>query len=512
MDNSSNSKRIARNTLFLYMRMFFTMVIALYTSRVILDVLGVEDYGIYNVVGSLASSFIFLSSTLSNATQRYLNYEIGSRNNTRLCLVFNMSILIYLVFALVSLLIIEIGGHWMIYNKLSIPESRVNAALWVLHSTSITLFITLISTVYESVLIARENMKVYAYIGIYDALMKLVIVFLISTLSYDRLKLYAVFITLVVVTERLIPVCFTIRKYDETKLKCVWNKKTFTEMFRFIGWDFLGTSVFILNDQGINILLNMFFGPVVNAARALSVNVKQAVANFSSGFFTAVRPQIVKSYASGDINYFTTLLYNSSKYSFYLLWMICLPVMIRIDSLLSLWLKEVPSQTGSFVIWILIFNLINSLCDPFWQGMQAVGKLKKYIIIGSSVYLLAFPLSWIAFKIGYDAIITFKILVFVRLFYLWITIVIFKQYVTLNLVTYCKEVIAPIIVVVIISSIITIYIDSLFFDTLISTVISCGIAFTSAILCIVVFGVNKKERTHMFNVIKKKYANYKKDL
>lgn len=503
-DNSKNNKRIAKNTLYLYMRMFFTMAIALYTSRVILDVLGVDDYGIYNVVGSIASSFILLSSTLSNATQRYLNYEMGSGNTTRLGQVFNMSILIYFVFALVSLLFIELGGRWMIYNKLTIPADRIDAALWVLHSTSITLFITLMSTVYESVLIARENMKVYAYIGMYDAIMRLVIVLLISVLSFDKLKIYAVFVSLVILSERIIPVYYTIKNYEETKLKYFWDKHRFVEMFKFTGWNFIGTSVFILNDQGINILLNMFFGPVVNAARALSVHVKQAVTNFATGFFTAVRPQIVKSYASGDIQYFTKLIYNSSKYSFFLLWIICLPVMIRIESLLDFWLKEVPDLTGQFVIWILIFSLINSLCDPFWQAIQAVGNLSKYVMIGSFVYLLAFPLSWAAFRMGGSAILTFQILAIVRLIYLGVVITIFKQYVPISIVQYFKDVISPIIVVVVSTTTCSIFIDKFLPESFVFSILSCGITFITASACIISFGIDKSERNRLFKVIKKR--------
>lgn len=500
----TNNKRLAKNTLFLYVRMFFTMIIAIYTSRVILDVLGVDDYGIYNVVGGIASSLIFLSSTLSNATQRYLNYGIGSGNSIQLGQVFNMSVLIYAVFAIFAISFIEIGGRWMIFNKLLISQDRIDAALWILHSTSITLCVTLLSTVYESIIIARENMKVYAYIGIYDAIMKLVIVLIIGYISYDKLKMYAVLVTLVIVTERILPIYYAVKKYEETKIYYYWNRDRFLEMFKFAGWNFLGTVVFILNDQGINILLNMYFGPAVNAARALSVHIKQVVCNFATGFFTAVRPQIVKSYASGNIDYFLSLVFKSSKYTFFLLWIICLPVTIRIECLLAFWLKEVPDLTGQFVTWILIFSLVNSLCDPFWQAIQAIGKLKKYVLIGSFVYLMAFPFSWVAFNFGGNAVLTFQILAVIRLIYLMVVITIVKQYVSISIVLYIRSVIVPILIVVVVTVIPSIFVDKLIPESFIGTVISCVINFFIAILGITIGGVNKDEKYQIIQVIKKR--------
>ena len=485
------------------------MLISLYTSRVVLSVLGVNDYGIYNVIGGIAGSFSFLSSMLSNATQRYLNVAIGQNDKKESNHVFNMNMLIYLIYAFVSILIVEIGGAWFIENKMILAPERVDAAYWCLHSTVIILFVSLVSTVYESVLIARENMKVYAYMGIYDAIMKLLIVFIVSIITFNKLKTYAVLIALISITSRLIPAIYTLVHYEETKLKFYWDAYNFKSMSKFIGWNFINTVVFILNDQGMNMLLNMFFGPAVNAARGLSVQVKTAVSNFAMGFFTAVRPQIDKSYAAGDTSRFTELIFNSGKFTFFLLWLICLPVMLRIDNILLFWLGNVPDWTAQFVIWILIFNLINcSFCDPMWQGIQAIGELKKYVAIGSFIYFLAFPITWIAFKFNGSPLLAFQILVLVRICYFIITTLIFRKYSYFSLYKYAQSVLSPVLKVVIVSLILSFLINEVMPYDFISTVIVCLLTVFLVGFSIYIVGLNLNERVLLLETIKKKLCRH----
>ncbi len=485
------------------------MLISLYTSRVVLSVLGVNDYGIYNVIGGIAGSFSFLSSMLSNATQRYLNVAIGQNDKKEANHVFNMNMLIYLIYAFVSILIVEIGGAWFIENKMILAPERVDAAYWCLHSTVIILFVSLVSSVYESVLIARENMKVYAYMGIYDAIMKLLIVFIVSIITFNKLKTYAVLIALISITSRLIPAIYTLVHYEETKLKFYWDAYNFKSMSKFIGWNFINTVVFILNDQGMNMLLNMFFGPAVNAARGLSIQVKSAVSNFAMGFFTAVRPQIVKSYAAGDTSRFTELIFNSGKFTFFLLWLICLPVMLRIDNILLFWLGNVPDWTAQFVIWILIFNLINcSFCDPMWQGIQAIGELKKYVAIGSFIYFLAFPITWIAFKFNGSPLLAFQILVLVRVCYFIITTLIFRKYSYFSLYKYAQSVLSPVLKVVIVSLILSFLINEVMPYDFISTVIVCLLTVFLVGFSIFIVGLNLNERVLLLETIKKKLCRH----
>lgn len=503
--SENNNKKIVKNTLYLYIRTFFTMLISLYTSRVVLSVLGVNDYGIYNVIGGIAGSFSFLSSMLSNATQRYLNVAIGQNDKKEANHVFNMNMLIYLIYAFVSILIVEIGGAWFIENKMILAPERVDAAYWCLHSTVIILFVSLVSSVYESVLIARENMKVYAYMGIYDAIMKLLIVFIVSIITFDKLKTYAVLIALMSISARLIPTIYTIIHYEETKLKYYWDTYSFKSMSKFISWNFIGTVVFILNDQGMNMLLNMFFGPAVNAARGLSVQVKTAVSNFAMGFFTAVRPQIVKSYATGDTSRFTELIFNSGKFTFFLLWLVCLPVILRIDSILLFWLGNVPDWTAQFVIWILIFNLINcSFCDPMWQGMQAIGYLKKYVAIGSFIYLLAFPITWMSFRMKGSPLLAFQILVIVRVIYFIATMQIFRSHSYFSLLKYAQSVLYPVCKVALLSLILSLLINEVIPDNIIASVFLCLLTVFIVFSSILIVGLNKNERVVLFETIKKK--------
>ena len=507
--SENNNKKIVKNTLYLYIRTFFTMLISLYTSRVVLSVLGVNDYGIYNVIGGIAGSFSFLSSMLSNATQRYLNVAIGQNDKKESNHVFNMNMLIYLIYAFVSILIVEIGGAWFIENKMILAPERVDAAYWCLHSTVIILFVSLVSSVYESVLIARENMKVYAYMGIYDAIMKLLIVFIVSIITFNKLKTYAVLIALISITSRLIPAIYTLVHYEETKLKFYWDAYNFKSMSKFIGWNFINPVVFILNDQGMNMLLNMFFGPAVNAARGLSVQVKSAVSNFARCFFTAVRPQIVKSYAAGDTSRFTELIFNSGKFTFFLLWLICLPVMLRIDNILLFWLGNVPDWTAQCVIWILIFNLINcSFCDPMWQGIQAIGELKKYVAIGSFIYFLAFPITWIAFKFNGSPLLAFQILVLVRICYCIITTLIFRKYSYFSLYKYAQSVLSPVLKVVIVSLILSFLINEVMPYDFISTVIVCLLTVFLVGFSIYIVGLNLNERVLLLETIKKKLCRH----
>lgn len=501
----TQNKTIVKNTVYLYIRTFITMLLSIYTSRVVLQVLGIEDYGLYNVVGGIAASFSFLSSMLSNATQRYLNFAIGANDYEKANQLFNMNLIIYLIYTIVSIIVVEIGGAWFIEHKMVVDPERVGAVYYTLHATTIVLAISLISSVYESALIARENMKIYAYMGMYDAVMKLAIVFLISYLSFDKLKAYAVLMAIMSISAKLIPAIYCIRHYPETKLKYYWDKGQFKSMFKFVGWNFLGTSVFIINDQGINMLLNSFFGAGVNAARGLSMHVRGAISSFSSGFFTAIRPQIVKSYAAGEHKRFVQLIFNGTKYTFYLLWLVSLPIMFRVNELLDIWLKNVPEWTGQFVIWICIFNLFNSsFCDPIWQGMQAIGKLKKYVAIGSIIYLLAFPLSLLAFNNEATPVASFQILVLVRMVYFGVAILIFRDYTQIRIYDYMKTVLYPIIKVLLASVTLGYCVNIALPNTLFGTLASCLLIVIIITLTIFLIGIQQSERQMVNDFIKRK--------
>ncbi len=501
----SNNKRIAKNTVFLYFRMLIVMGVTLYTSRVVLLALGIEDFGIYNVIAGLASSFLFFSSSLSNATQRFLNFALGKNDKIGACNVFNLSLLIYTVVAVIVFLLIETVGMWFLNNKLVIPAERMQAAIWVLRLFSVSIGTMLIGSVFDSVLIAQENMKVFAYTGLLDAFLKFVVAFLLSFAPFDKLIFYAVLIFTVTLLSKLVVIVFCLIKYDICRIKIYWNKDLFKRMLNLIGWNGCGCAVWAINDQGLNILLNLFFGPAVNAARGISQQVNSAINNFVNSFITAVRPQIVKSYAAGDFKYFNQLLLMSSRWSYYLLWLLCLPVLLNVDYILTLWLKIVPSYAGDLVRWILAFSLVNVLTQPFWSGIQAVGVLKKYVVIGSSVFLMTFPVSYIFLKMGCTPEIPFKIMTIVRLIYVFVCIAVFKTYVDFSLKIYLGKVLLPIIFVSTISSVVMFFIVRFFQLNFIMFVIETLLSFIVTGLVVLFWGMNKQERGNLFFKIKGKF-------
>lgn len=503
-DSAQNNKRIAKNTIFLYLRMLLVMGVALYTTRVIFRVLGAEDMGIYNVVGGLTVSFAFFSSSLSNATQRFLNIELGKESISGANKVFCLSVVIYATIVLVVLIFGEFFGIWFVENKMVIPADRLDAAVFVLHTTLIGLAVTLISSVFDSVLIARENMKIYAYIGIVEVILKLAIVYMLEVFDYDKLKLYALLYLAVHTIIKSFIVIYCVKNYSECKFKLYWNWKQFKEMFSFIGWNGFGTAVWMVNEQGTNILLNLFFGPLVNASRAISIQVSGALNNFSNNFFVAVRPQIIKSYAAQNYEYLKKLIYSSSKYSFYLKWMLCLPIMASCSTILTLWLKDVPQYAVEFVQWILIFNCINVLTNPIWTAIQATGHLKEYTVVGGIVFLLAFPASYIFLKMGMGPVIVFQMLVLFRAIYIIVCFRIARKHIDIKAKEYLTNVICPICKVVTISAvviyIITVVTESNILGFIITTLTSIAVTATAILL----LGITKNERSLVTNFIRKK--------
>lgn len=494
-DNSANNKRIAKNTLMLYIRMLLVMAVALYTSRVILQSLGIVDYGLYNVIGGMTLMFGFFQSSLSNATQRYLNVELGRNDLEGVNRIFSLSQLIYFAMSILVVIVAEVIGLWFIYNKLTIPPDRLDAALWVFHTTVISLFFTLNGIVYNSMLIANENMKAYAYLGVIEVVLKLLIAFALFYSPFDRLKLYSVLFLLVTLSVQSFYAVTCIRKYKEARFHYYWNKNIFREMFAFMGWNTIGTAAWALNFQGINILFNIFFGPVVNAANGIASQVNGAVTKFSMNFYTAVQPQIVKSYAAGDYDYFRSLIYNSSRYSFYLMWLLCLPIMLRIDYILELWLGNVPESTNQFVIWTLIFSLVNTLTNPFWMAIQAVGKLKKYVIVGSCVFFLAFPVALLFFKFSFPAITALQILTVIRGIYLLTVIIITNKYVNIGIKKYILHTIFPIVKVAAISLFTLLLINHILPSNFIYLTIAVVVSIAITLASIYFVGITKLEKS-----------------
>ncbi len=507
---TSNSKRIARNTFFLYIRMLFLMVVSLYTSRVILSNLGITDFGIYNVIGGFTSMFVFFRSSLANVTQRFLSVEIGQNNFKAANKIFCVHQSVYIVISLFVLLFGEIIGVWFIYNKLNIPAERVLAAFWVFQLTLFSLCTTILSVIYEAVLVAREEMKIYSYVGIIEGIIKLFIAYVIAIIAYDKLVVYSLLLFVVAIGIRVFYSIYCTKKYSESVYKWEWDKKKIRECFSMISWNTLGTLVYSINEQGLNILLNIFFGPIVNAARGVAGQINQAVNNFSANFYTSVRPQLMKSYAVKDYEYLFNLFFTTSKLSVYLLWIIVLPLCLSIDFVLHLWLSEVPEYTKIFTVLILIYSVINVLNNPIWALALAVGKLKNYILYGSAVFFLVFPISYLFLRYGYSPQSVFVISIIVRCFYIYTVLVILKKEITFSLSLYFKEVILPVLCVISISGCFCFWFDSFWGDSLIQRLTFSMISFLIVIITILLVGLNKIERCNIISIIKRRILKYEK--
>ncbi|MFR9593612.1 MAG: lipopolysaccharide biosynthesis protein, partial [Rikenellaceae bacterium] len=340
MNNTNNNARIARNTLMLYFRLLITIVVTLYVSRVLLSALGVEDYGIYNVVGGVVTMFTMISTSLSSAISRFITFELGKRGeSSRLGLIFSTSLVIQIIIAALIAVLVESVGVWFLENRMVIPIERIESARWVLHFSLMTLVFKVVSVPYSATIIAHERISAYAYICIAEVLLTLGAAFAISSAPSDRLTTYAALIASAAAIVLVIYMLYCRRHFAESRFRWIYDKPLMGEMFSFAGWNFIGSSSAILRDHGGNILLNIFGGGVVvNAARAISMQVNGAVMSFVTNFMVALNPQITKSYASGDRAYMMTLVFQGSRLSFYMLLFLSLPIIISTPYILNLWL------------------------------------------------------------------------------------------------------------------------------------------------------------------------------
>lgn len=402
--NNQNNKRVAKNTLFLYFRMILIMLVTLYTSRVILAQLGINDYGIYNVVGGVVSMFAFLNNCMTSSTQRFMTFELGCGNVQRLKDVFAASLNIHMAIAVVIVLLAETIGLWFVNAKLVIPENRMIAANWVYQFAILSFCVNIIQVPYNAVLIAHEKMSVYAYISIIEVFLKLGIVYLLVVSPFDKLIAYGVLLFIVQLVIRSIYQIYCSKKYEECKFRLFWDRDLYRSMSSFAGWNLFGSVAWLLRDQGLNIILNMFFGPVINAARGVATQVSSAVMNFISNFQVALNPQITKNYANGNIGEMEKLSYLGIKFSYMILFVLAFTLSLNIDYILQLWLVEVPNYTALFIILILIDSLIGTLFGtPLMTALSATGVIRNYQVVVSLAILCIVPVGYVVLKLGFDA-------------------------------------------------------------------------------------------------------------
>lgn len=440
-----DNKKIAKNTLFLYFRMMLLIAINLYASRLVLKLLGVEDYGIYNIVGGVVNMFTFMGGAMTAATQRYLNYYLGQNDIVNLQRVFNASIRIHVIAALFVVLLCESIGIWFLYNKMVIPADRLNAAFWAFQCSIIATAGVVLSYPYNADIIAREKMSAFAYISIYEALMKLVIIYLLYVSSVDKLVLYATFYMFVQLSVTLVNRVYCHRHFEETKFMrngIKWNM--IKELMSFSGWNFLGNISAVLLLQGTNILLNLFFGPVVNAAKGISVQVQSVINQFFTNFQTAQNPQIVKTYAAGEYDEMHKLIFRSSRISFYLALVVIVPIVFKVDGILDLWLEKVPEYTSTFVIYTLMFSLIQTIAMPVHMGCMATGKVRKLMVGTSAVFFLVVPIGYLGLKYTENPVAIFQLMLLLYIVAQVVRVNITARLVKFSRIKYVKETIFPI--------------------------------------------------------------------
>lgn len=404
MPGPSSNKTIAKNTVFLYFRMMFTMIVSLYTSRVILQTLGIGNYGIYQSVGGIVGFLSFINSALSTGSSRFLTYELGTGDLEKLKRTFSTTMTIHVVIAFGVVIIGETLGIWFLYNKLVIPMDRMEAAVYVFHISILTAVFTLTQVPYNASIIAHEKMSVFAYMSVLEVSAKLGIVYLLSIGDYDKLKLYASLLFIVQVGIICIYRFYCSRHFKETIYHFVFDKAIFKEIAGFSGWSLFASGSIALNSQGILILLNMFFEPAVVAARAISIQVNMAAGQLVDNFRTAANPQIVKRLATGDLMGSKQLLLVSTKYSYYLMFIICFPVCLLAYPLLKIWLGIVPDYTVIFLQLIVIQSLFQVFDTSFYTALYAKGQLKENALISSTLGLISFPIVYFLFKAGYSPV------------------------------------------------------------------------------------------------------------
>lgn len=499
--------RIAKNTLILYFRMIFSMLVTLYTSRVILNALGVEDYGIYGVVGGIVALFNVISGSLSAAISRFITFEIGKGNNDRLNNIFCTSMNIQIVLSVIFVFLSELVGVWFLKSQMDIPEGRMHAAYWVFQCSIFTFVVNLINVPYNATLIAHEHMGAFAYISLLSTLLNLIVALLINWVSFDKLIFYAVAILGINLFMRLIYSFYCCIRFEETKWHLIYDKSLLKEMVRFAGWNFLGASSGVLLGQGINILMNLFFGVAVNAARGIAANVENAVNLLVNNFTMALNPQITKSYASENLSYMHDLVCKGAKYSYFITYLIALPIMLETHQILILWLKQAPEYATAFTRWSILIVLCSVLSQTLVTAMLATGNIKKYQIIVSSLSFSICIFTYVGFKLGVSPTCSYAIQLIVFLIQLCVRIFLLRNMILLPIKKYIHDVLIKVGGVTLLSIVFPTLLYLYMEESLIRLFVISSISLISVVFSIYTVGLTNSERTWIISKISSESKN-----
>lgn len=513
-----DQKRIARNTLLLYIRMGLVMLVGLYTSRVVLDVLGEVDNGIYNAIGGVVVMFSFLSTTMSTACQRFFSFELGKEDFNGLRAVFSQSLVIFLGLVLLVVVLGETAGLWFVENKMQMA-GRDEAARWVYHCSVAGFIFLLMRTPYMGMIIAREKMKVFAYISVFEALGALAVAIALQHYGTDKLKLYALLMLCLQALTAMAYWLYCRVFYRECRFTLRWGGKPVGNLFRFTGWEMMGTLAGTCKTGGVSILINMFFGPILNTPRALAQKVYMTIAQLQTNFYMAVRPQIIKSYAVGAMDEMEKLLFQSTRLTYYLLLIIAVPLMVETPFILDLWLKDVPAHTVFFTRLLLVGGLIDSFGSPLGAAVQATGQNKRYQIGVGLTLLAILPCTYVAYKVLHLGVEwAFYFTIFFSFIAQLVRADCVRRQTGINMRRFAREVVAVVVVVTLLSFALPLCFREFAFPaltahcpSLILTLLSIFISILWTAVLVYVIGITSSERRHLLDYLKEKTRKQAKE-
>lgn len=499
------NRSITKNTAYLTIRMLFLMVVNFYTSRVFLEKLGVEGYGIYTIVSSIAIAFAFFGSSLTNATQRFVTIELGKCNLRKANQIINLHFEVYAIITIACLIIAEIAGIYLIQNKINIPIERIDAAIWVFQFALLSISVQLLSIPFEACVIAHEDMNLYSYMGIFEGVMRLLIAFLLSLVALDKLILFSILMCLVTVLSKSGFTFYAFRHYEECFIKYYWNLQQIKESISFVGWNIVGTGRVAIITQGMDYVLNIFLGPVGNASRGITNQISGAIFNFSSNILVAAQPQMVKSYASDDKIRLNNLFYKTSLFSYYVLWVLICPMLFYLDAILEVWLIEVPKWASTFTFWQLLTSPVYVLTRPLWSIIIAVGKLKKYVIWDTITSVLSIPFAVLILTMDlipeYVYIACFLVQILNTVVLLWVV----NSYVEFGLYSYFRNVVLRLLMVAGISGLSVWIVSDMFNKSLLGIIESYMLGFIFVLTIIILIGVDKNDRLLIYNKVESSF-------
>lgn len=501
---NNNNKQIAKNTIFMYLRMGVTMLVGLYVSRIVLQQLGVEDYGLYNVIGGIIAMFSFINGSMVNVSTRFITVYLAKNDIKMLNNIFSMSFLIHFSIGVVILLLGETIGLWYLNNKLVIPEGREFAAHWLYQLSIISCIISILYVPYNGLIVAHERMKAFAYISVMDSMLKLLIAIMIAYSPFDKLIFYGTLLAGVSFLDIIIYFVYCRKNFKESILVFYWNKAIFKRMLEFAGWALLGNFSYLFYSQGINLMLNAFCGPAVNAARGVAVQVEGVIRQFAGNVQVAINPQIIKSYTSNELERMYALIFTSSRLCFYLLYIISLPIMIEADFILNLWLGTVPNHTVNFVRLILCISILDALINPMFTANLACGKLKIYHM---SLSILMYAFMFVTYFSIRQTLLpesVFVTLLIATILGVVLRIFILEKQIGLSKLTYIHKVLLPIISVAVISCVLPITSHLIIDNNIARFFISSLLSIISVLVTTYYIGMDKTEKQLVISFVKNK--------